>query len=177
MVSMLTFPADCMALVLLILGGIILFVRRKITAQWRRYLAYYLIGATLILSLPLVPVVGGGMIRSRCDKLNRDEGATIVVALEAYKEARGAYPQALEQLVPEYTPALPTLHCFDKYERYNQLGFLRSEPEMELVTCTPEDVTLLVVPDLAGGWPQRYNLETGKWSQISFLDGVCSYLE
>ena len=73
--------------------------------------------------------------------------------------------------------ALPTLHCFDKHKRYSQLGFLRSEPEIKLVTCTPGDVTLLVVPNLAGGWPQRYNLETGKWSQISYLDGVCSFLE
>ena len=177
MISMLTFPADCIALILLILGGIILFVRLKRAAQWKRYLVCYLIGTTLILLLPLVPVIGGGMIRSRCDKLNRNEGDTIVVALEAYKATHGQYPQTLDQLVPEYMPALPTLHCFDTYERYNQLGYLRSEAEMELVTCTREDVTLLVVPDLAGGWPQRYNLETGKWSQISFLDGVCSHLE
>jgi hypothetical protein len=177
MVSLLTFPADCMALVLLILGGIILFVRLERAAQWKRYLAYYLIGATLILFLPLVPVIGGGMIRNRCDKLNRDEGDTIIIALEAYKEAHGQYPQAPEQLVPEYMPALPTLHCFDKLETYNPTDFSFMEPKIELVTCTPENVTLLVIPDLAGGWPQRHNLATGKWSQISFLDGVCSHLE
>lgn len=167
MVTLLTFPADLLALVILIIGGIIVFIRlRKTKSQRGRYLAYYLVGSVLILSLPLVPVIGGGMIRGRCDKLNRDVGDTIVVALEAYKETHGEYPQTLDQLVPEYLPAVPTLHCFDKYER-----------EIELVTCTPENVTLLVVPDLAGGWPQRYNLETGEWSQISFLDGVCSFLE
>lgn len=151
-VSMLTFPADCLALVALIIGGIIVLARLKKTEpQWGRYLVYYLVGAILILALPLVPVIGGGMIRNRCDKLNRNEGDTIVVALKAYKEAQGEYPQTLDQLVPEYMTALPALHCFDKYEKYGQPNPLRSGQEIELVTCTPENVTLLVIPDLAGG--------------------------
>ena len=36
--------------------------------------------------------------------------------------------------------------------------------------------TLIVSPSVDGGGIERFNLETGNWSSISFLDGACSFL-
>ena len=42
--------------------------------------------------------------------------------------------------------------------------------------CPPQNVKILTVYSVEFDFIQRYNLATGNWSKVSFLDGRCSYL-
>jgi hypothetical protein len=178
MLSMLSIPLDCFSSIVIAVGGISILLKER-KGRWKRDTAIYVVCALVILALPVVPVAGGRAIRNRCDRWNREAAETILPALEAYKGDEGVYPESPEQLVPEYVDALPTLRCFENRLKYGMsespLG-VEETHKLEVVRCS-DTVTLLVAPDLAGGWPQRYNLTTGRWSKISFLDGVCSFLE
>lgn len=174
MLSMLVVPLSCLALIVFIVGGIRLFVRAQDVAahpQWHR--VYYAIGALLIVGLSIWPLMGSRRIHNRCNRQNREVGDIVIVALTTYEQAHNQYPKKLDVLVPDYLPDVPTLQCFEIYEKYDPGHYV---PPIEIVACS-DDITVLSVPDLSNSFPQRYNLTTGEWSKVSFLDGVCSHLE
>ena len=171
--SLLSVPGQCTTLIILILGG--LSTRRIIKARdanWQKDFRFYLLGAGLIFLLPLIPPIGGSLLRSNCDAQNRDIAQGLIEAIERYTQDQGQRPQSLDDLKPDYASEFPSLSCLEQ----NESAVPSSPTNFDLVHCSA-DITLLVIPDMAGGWPQRYNFATQTWSQISFLDGVCNFLD
>jgi hypothetical protein len=146
----------------------------------------YLVGAVLIPLLQLAPLPGEITIVAACDALNRSEGDAIVRALHTYRQDHDAYPDTLQALVPGYLLDLPTPHCiapfgwFHKQDVYDWMPgsdiLSTGSTQFELERCTRERATLLTLPSIRFEFIQRHNLDTGSWSRVSFLDGVCSYL-
>ena len=54
----------------------------------------------------LLPAATLGTTRFN-ESLARSRAETVIAALDRYHQARGGYPDRLEQLVPEYLPAIP----------------------------------------------------------------------
>lgn len=106
-----------------------------------------------------------------CFGLNKHAAQPIIAALDEYQTDNEIYPEVLDDLVPEHIASIPTGRCapFSRSE-YDPLNF-------EIDFCSPNDTPILTIPISSGEWIQRYNLETGLWARISFLDGACSYLE
>ena len=173
--SCLTIPIAASSLIVLIFAGV-RFLRPFKEDKSRRRL--YLIGIFLIPFLLFAPLLGELLIIGTCDALNRQRGNTIVRALETYKQDHEAYPEDLEALVPTYIPALPSARCFTPYHWFHGSDFidLATKAQFSLYKCPREEVTLLVIPSVEFDFFQRYNLTTGHWSKISFLDGKCSFL-
>jgi hypothetical protein len=165
--SCLTLPAAVISLIVFI-GCRAAFFRRFKEDELRRRL--YLAGGLLVPFLILIPCFGPIFITSMCFELNKQTGKTIVVALEAYKQDHGTYPEELESLVPTYLPAIPSARCVPFSSPSAD-----EKPEFALRKCRTGE-TLLTVPIATGEWIQRYNLATGNWARVSFLDGACSHL-
>jgi len=173
--SCLTIPIAGSSLIVLILAGA-RFLRPSKEDKSRRRL--YLMGVLLIPFLLFAPLLGELLIIGTCDALNRQTGNTIVRALDAYKQDHGAYPEDLDALVPTYISALPSARCFTPYQWFHGSDStdLATKAESSLHKCPREEVTLLVIPSVEFDFIQRYNLTTGNWSRVSFLDGKCSHL-
>jgi hypothetical protein len=173
--SCLTIPAAAIALIVFV-GGRASFFRSFEEDELRRRL--YLASCLLVPFLLLIPCFGPIIITFGCFELNQLTGNTIVVALEAYRQDRGTYPEELEALVPEYLPAIPSAQCLpfppSPWSRPEVLSS-GQEPGFALQRCYTGE-TLLTVPIATGEWIQRCNLATGNWSRASFLDGACSHL-
>jgi len=156
-------------------GGVFIILSRKIEAPLRVFVEYWA-GALLILVLALCPLLRAFSITQKYDELHRGIGNTIVDSLEAYKQDHGDYPKTVVALVPDYLSEIPFPTGFAIYDRYSRFAAREFNlPRFELEECG--DTTLLTVPVLTYGWIQRYNLATGRWSTVSFLDGVCYGLE
>lgn len=63
--------------------------------------------ASACLFLPVLGMVAGSMLEKGDRALTKARRAALVEALERCREVEGAYPARLEDLVPEYLPALP----------------------------------------------------------------------
>jgi hypothetical protein len=173
--SCLTIPIAASSLIVLILAGA-RFLRPSKEDRSRRRL--YLMGVLLIPFLLFAPLLGELLIMGTCDALNRQTGNTIVQALDAYKQDHESYPEDLDALVPSYISALPSARCFTPYQWFHGSDYidLATKAEFSLHKCPRQGVTLLVIPSVEFDFFQRYNLTTGNWSRVSFLDGKCSHL-
>ena len=59
-------------------------------------------------ALLLVAIFGSSRIAATLQRVARDQTALdVLVALEAYKQARGTYPETLDELVPDYVEEVP----------------------------------------------------------------------
>jgi len=153
---------------------IMVFWRRKQLDQLasnRSLRRWYLAGVILvplILILPFFELFG---IQMGCFRLNRRAAQPIITALDEYQRDNEKYPEVLDDLVPKYLDLVPHGSCSPHSRpEYEPLEF-------EIQVCSNEDVPILTIPIGTGEWIQRYNLETGDWARISFLDGACSYLK
>ena len=143
------------------------FFRRYPDDLSRRRL--YLIGLVLVPLVQLAPWLGSRATSLSCDAMNRERAMIIVGAVADYHQANGEYPADLTALVPDYLDALLAPSCFDAdVSPYTQ-------HEYELVTCRGGQV-VSTVDAFSTDFIQRYDLATGQWSTVSFLDGVCSFL-
>jgi hypothetical protein len=129
----------------------------------------YLVGGLLVAALQCSPFVGSYLINTSCNIMNQELSKEMIATLEAYKQAQGHYPENLEELIPTYLPSLPSPAC-------SSLSGNEPKPNFELEQCLPED-HLITIPSVDGSSIWRYNLATGNWSSISFLDGACSFLK
>lgn len=127
----------------------------------------FLAGGALIVLLQLLPAVGSQAIRWTCSVLSAGTASRIAEAAQAYQHDHGDYPEDLQALVPNYLPAVPAPAC----------AWLsgREGNAFDIASCGTGP-TLIVSPSVDGGGIERFNLETGNWSSISFLDGACSFL-
>ena len=167
-VTCLLIPVALMALILMI------GLRRKYTEALQddhRFQRGYWLGIVLIPALIAAPFFELAGIRSICFGSNQRAAQGLIAAVEQYQNEQGAFPETLDALVPGYLPAIPAGKCAPLPEA----GF--NAPAFEILTCTPENITILVIPIGSGEWIQRYNFENGLWATLSFLDGACSYLE
>ncbi|MBT3388890.1 MAG: hypothetical protein HN413_00610 [Chloroflexi bacterium] len=131
----------------------------------------YWLGIIFIPILIAAPFFELSIIRSTCFRLNQGAAQGLIAAVEQYQAQQNAYPETLDALVPEYLVTIPPGKCAPLPDA----GF--NAPRFEILTCTPENITILIVPIGSGEWIQRYNFENGAWATLSFLDGACSYLE
>jgi hypothetical protein len=152
---------------------------------WIRLLVF-----TLTLSMSLAPILGLTVISSACYKLHSWLAEPIIGALHAYEADSGAYPRDLETLVPDYLETIPKPFCLylnpvfvllwnsnDNRHDMRQYHIEHcTNTERETNNRTGERI-ILTVENIAGGFPYRYNLQTGEWSSVSYFDGVCSYLD
>lgn len=158
----------------LIAALIMLFWRKNYQEQLasdRSLRHWYWAGMILIPIILVLPFFELLWIQRACFGLNRHAAQPIISALEEYHAENGNYPETLDELVPEYFASLPPGRC---------APFSSSNSEklkFEINICQPDDIPILTVPIGSGEWIQRYNLGTGDWARISFLDGACSYLE
>ncbi len=80
-----------------------LFARRDPLEARRAGLYRFTAGALLLLA-----IFGSNRVASLLQRTARDQTALdLLVALEAYKKDRATYPDDLEELVPDYVPAVP----------------------------------------------------------------------
>ena len=130
----------------------------------------YMIGGLTAVALQVVVFAGHYGVRSACFSQTRRRAVPVIDAVETYRRAHGGYLQTLDNLVPSYLQSLPSPAC----------EWLRGETsipaEFALERCRP-DATLLIADSVDAQFIRRYDLGTGDWSTISFLDGACSFLK
>lgn len=123
--------------------------------KWRWLAACTAIG---IAASPLA----GRVINGACDEIHIQQVQPIVTTLQNYNTVMGYYPDDIAQVVQPGDR--PTLSCFgDTSQRY------------DLINC--DGVHVFTLDTFMGGWILRYNLNTGNWSKVDFLEGDCSFLE
>ncbi len=127
----------------------------------------YTLGGLTIILLQLAPVAGLYGLGGYCNDQARARGDQIVAAVQGYQQAHGDYPATLDDLVPAYLPAVPNWSC---------LGRWGPSGDYRLERC-PEGAVLLVTPSAEGASLLRYNFPTQRWSGISLLEGVCSFIQ
>jgi hypothetical protein len=167
-VTLSSIVAALLSIVLFLVGAVVIirsFWKDKF--RWRWY-AVYLIGAIFFVSIQPLPVAESQAEIEDCDRLNREEIETIAAALERYKAEHSEYPKGLGFLVPTYLESIPKPHCFEKYEA-NTETVSAQIPKFTLEKCFDEKV-YLTIPVITYGWTQRYDLETGEWAKLDFLD-------
>jgi hypothetical protein len=131
----------------------------------------YTYGGTFIICLQLVPMLGQMGINSGCYAVSRNQAGPVIEALEAYLTERGMYPDHLDELVPDYLPDLPRPAC------KGIAGSVDAERNLfSIRDCDPAG-TIIAFPSTDGAGIKRYQLDRGRWSSASFLDGACSHLE
>lgn len=131
----------------------------------------YVVGGLMLIVMQTAPILGDYVIGGYCDWQAMRVGDKIIAAIRQYEQQNAGYPPQIEQLVPEYLPANPTYQCF----RVPGIEYDWSEAHYRLEKCS-DHVVLLTTSSTDGARVLRYNFETGNWSGISFLDGVCSFL-
>jgi hypothetical protein len=122
-------------------------------------LIFILIGGILIPGSFLIPIFGYKAINTGCEAVNRRIADQIIYALEAYQQDRGAFPETLDGLVPEYLSLRPSI-------QYDPLN-LR---EYTLVECPTADV-LLAYDTMDRHQYHRYNMTIGNWSKSAMPEG------
>ena len=142
----------------------------------------------LVLSMSLAPLIGYIGISSACFYLHAALAEPIIVAVHAYQADKGMYPPYLEALTPEYLKRIPKPIClylnpvipFMDSRAYtleqNNLRYHLHWCSSWNTHQTTGEKPIISVMNVALGFPQRYDFETGKWSSISKFDGVCSFL-
>ena len=128
---------------------------------------FYRVGAVLLLSTQLAPIIGIIGIGGYCDNQTRKLGDKIVAAIQAYKNNTGAYPTRIEALARDYGKGEISYSCMnglgvniDQFTARFRIQECREH--LSLVTDSTDGVNVV--------W---YDLETNKWSRISFLDSSC----
>lgn len=167
-ITCLLFPLALIALL------IALFWRRKngdLLSSDIQVKRWYWVGVVLIpiiLVLPFFEIFG---ITAACFGRNARTAEPIIAAMEAYHQDHGIYPEEINALSPQYLGEIPAGHCAP-------IGASTFEvPVYDISTCTYDgETTVLSIPIGSGEWIQRYNMDTGLWSRVSFLDGACSNL-
>lgn len=152
---------------LILLGARQPFLRAYPTDKIRQRV--YLLGGLFVIGLQASPMLGNFAIDATCFTLTQQRAGPMITALETYRQDQGHYPEDLALLTPTYLPALPTPAC--SWLSENQ-GLAKG---FALEQCQ-DDVWLLTVSSVGRSSIQRYNLSTGNWSSISFLDGACNFL-
>lgn len=125
-----------------------------------------LTGIFLIPALLCSPIPWAYTIQGGCNALDRQIGDTVVMAIDAYWQDHGSYPEELNHLTPDYLSHIPTGRC----------SAVGDAPQAFDIQQCHTGETILVINVMTDEWIQRYNLETGRWSRASFLDGACSFL-
>jgi len=138
------FLTAVVALVMLLPGalhvGLGLFEDRARARHGFRMIAGYVAVAVAVIATVRI---NEGIARAR--------GERIVAALELYKAKHGAYPERLQELVPEYLPAVPLA----KYNLvFNQFQYWYH---------ADEDDGFLMYPTLSFA-RHLYRLKTAQWS-------------
>ncbi len=157
--------------------------------QDKRLRRWYLVGFVLVPFLQFFPFIGELFIGQTCDALHRQTGETIVAALEGYRHDHGTYPSKLEDLAPRYIEEIPSPRCFSAFGWFersdsDQVDTLSGAAPNSAVAqgfalneCDSQDAKILTVYSVEYDFILRYNLATGIWSRVSFLDGRCAYLK
>lgn len=168
----LTIPASALALLVFVRMRRRFLVTAGALYDRRRIIAAGLLAIPL---LQIAPLPGMFATRGICAALNRRTGDIVAEAVGDYWAARGAYPADIAELVPEFAASLPTARCFGPYTWFGAAN--AAAATFELVECRNPARTLLTVPDVTTDFILRLDLQTGRWATVSFLDGVCSYLD
>jgi hypothetical protein len=135
--------------------------------RWHRF------GVFLVPLLLASPVLGEFAITRIYDTANRAAAGTIITAMAAYEDDHGDYPESLDVLVPHYLQEIPAARGFGPFTWFHEDDYIYHST-FDLAECN--GVTLVTIYSLKLDFIQRYNMTTGVWSRVSFLDGVCSYV-
>jgi hypothetical protein len=185
LLTCLVLPATAASLIVFIAARSRFF---RSAGQDKRLRRWYLVGFVLVPFLQFFPFIGELFIGQACDALHRQTGETIVAALEAYRDDFGAYPDDLEDLAPRYIDEIPSPRCFsafgwfersdsDQADTLSGTGPKSAVAEgFKLHECDPQKAKIVTVYSVEYDFILRYNLATGNWSRVSFLDGRCSFL-
>ena len=132
--------------------------------------------ALLVISLMQVSILFVMMgFTGLCNAANRRAAQPVIAALDAYRADRGAYPSALDDLIPAYLPAPPQTACaLPAALRWEAWYTLEGEyaPNWRLYDCGDGEIRLLV-PYLGSQTRQVYNPATGEWGLGDAFDGYC----
>jgi hypothetical protein len=153
---------------IIILVGLLVADRRLLPKLDKQRRTFYLVGAVLLISAQLSPVVGINGIGSYCDSRTRKLGDNIVMAIQAYKTNTGSYPTRIEALARDYGWKGET-----SYNCMKGLGINADDITVHFRIQKCQDHLSLVTDSTDGVNVVWYDLETSKWSRISFLDSSC----
>ena len=127
----------------------------------------YSIGGIIILLAQASPIIGNYGIGGYCDEKAKDYGNEIVDVIKQYEKDNGAYPEKVENLIPDYLPAAPSYNCMGGLGLHND-SFIAS---YAIKKCGGNPSLATVSTDgLRDIW---YDFETGEWSSMSFFDSGC----
>ena len=137
------------------------------------------VGVIIVLT-QFVPLPGTLIFAKGCDLLNRQIPSGLTIALYEYQQDNNKYPEKLESLVPSYINSLPSLMCLKPYDIvFKFIDGSRSQDKSvarySLLNC--KETTYLTVPGTLLGDLQRYDLASGRWTIIDFLDNECAYIQ
>lgn len=134
---------------------------------------YWLLGLMLVAG-QAAPVWGSRTLEGTCMRITTEQAQPLIAAVEQYTAAHNTPPTHINDVVPAYLPTAPEMAC-----QWVWRGQQSAETEFKITACTWQDERYTVLyTDTPGRVAlHRYTMETGAWSRISFLDGVCSFLE
>jgi hypothetical protein len=136
----------------------------------------YVAGIFLIPLACSAPFSGTYTVPALCNAWTRHEAHPLTKALEAYQRDHSAYPETLDELVPDYIEEIPSARCFEPYDWFDSLDYPWNRPKKFSISKCGGDVTIITAPTLVYDWLLRYDVSHQQWSRISILDGDCSFL-
>lgn len=128
----------------------------------------------------LTPLWGFFAVENVCSAWNHRLVAPVIAAAQSYYQSNGDYPDALNQLVPEYLPAVPALPCRIPSRLIAPLFSTTSStditnyPDVTLEHC--RNNPLISFQSASGTSEERYLLKEDRWDSVGWDAGVCSYL-
>jgi hypothetical protein len=127
----------------------------------------YGIGGIIILLAQAAPILGNYGIGGYCDAKAKDYGNGIVEIIQRYQEDKGAYPEEIANLVPNYLPSAPAYNCM------GSLGLQHDSlvADYEIKQCQGKPA--LATQSADGSRDIWYDFETGQWLNASFFDSGC----
>ncbi len=127
---------------------ILFFALPRTLWAWKNKPLRNLRAAKLLIYLIMVFAIGATIQTDLA--LAKQHAETVIAALKQYQAKHGAYPDKLEQLVPEFLPAIP-----DARFSLTQNTFFYHAAD------NSHNLSYMVMPPF--GW-ELHNLETGRWT-------------
>ena len=127
----------------------------------------YILGSCIIIFAQFSPVIGKYGIGGYCDIKITQFGNSIVVAIQEYKHQNNVYPTTLYKLKPEYFQKDPVYSCMGK------IGISHETLVANFYFQECNEKPSLVTSSTDGVYTKWYDLTTGQWSKISWLDSNC----
>ena len=164
--GILLFCASALIVPVIFIAAIIMGMRLFPQLDGTRRMVYGL-GSILILLAQTSPILGNYGIGGYCDARVKDYGNEIVEVIQGYQKDHGAYPEEIEDLVPDYLPSVPIFNCMGAPGLQDE-AFVA---EYEIKQC--QGKPSLSTQSADGSRDIWYDFERGEWSSMSFFDSGC----